>query len=277
VSPGAGTGPSSCNSQDGWCSFETGVQNSLWYSFEAPASGSVTIVATGFDTQLALWDAGDCDDFSTFTEIAANDDNGDDVIPGNHPFAPAIIEAACLNPGQTYYIQLDGFNGASGSGDLHLIDSGNEPLTVDAGECQSRFLGYESVESEINYLQATASGGFPGDSPPYTFAWDPAPLSQVDTGNTSIAAVQPDATTSYLVTVTDSKGCTETSGVDVVVFDVTCGKKGQKVEVCHVPPGNPANEHEICISPNAVPDHLAHGDRLGPCDNECLDTNPPPQ
>jgi len=30
VSPGPGTGASSCNSLDGWCSFETTVAHSLW-------------------------------------------------------------------------------------------------------------------------------------------------------------------------------------------------------------------------------------------------------
>jgi hypothetical protein len=52
---------------------------------------------------------------------------------------------------------------------------------------------------------------------------------------------------------------------------------GQKVTVCHVPPGNPANAHEIVVSPSAVPAHLSNhaGDRLGPCVRppECL-SNP---
>ena len=38
--------------------------------------------------------------------------------------------------------------------------------------------------------------------------------------------------------------------------------KQEKVDVCHVPPDNPANAHTINVSPNAVPDHLAHGDTL---------------
>jgi hypothetical protein len=38
-----------------------------------------------------------------------------------------------------------------------------------------------------------------------------------------------------------------------------------KVDVCHIPPGNPANAHTINVSENAVPAHLAHGDTLGPC------------
>ncbi len=48
----------------------------------------------------------------------------------------------------------------------------------------------------------------------------------------------------------------------------------QKVVICHVPPGNPENEHSIRISYNAVHAHLAHGDRLGSCD-EMPDPPPP--
>ena len=42
-----------------------------------------------------------------------------------------------------------------------------------------------------------------------------------------------------------------------------------KVNVCHVPPGNPANFHTIVISQNALAAHLAHGDNVGSCDNLC--------
>jgi hypothetical protein len=118
-SPGAGTGASSCNSQDGWCAFETDVDNSLWYSFQAPPLGCVSIAADGFDTQLALWDVEDPADFSTFVEVAANDDSADLVIGGSHVFAAGISEA-CVNPNQTYYVQLDGFNGQDGPGTLTL-------------------------------------------------------------------------------------------------------------------------------------------------------------
>ena len=41
---------------------------------------------------------------------------------------------------------------------------------------------------------------------------------------------------------------------------------GAKVDVCHIPPGNPENVHTITISENAVDTHLEHGDHLGACD-----------
>lgn len=39
----------------------------------------------------------------------------------------------------------------------------------------------------------------------------------------------------------------------------------EKVVVCHVPPGNPDNAHEITVGAPAVPAHLAHGDEVGEC------------
>ncbi|MEA2011758.1 MAG: hypothetical protein U9O87_01540 [Verrucomicrobiota bacterium] len=39
-----------------------------------------------------------------------------------------------------------------------------------------------------------------------------------------------------------------------------------KVVICQVPPGNPANEYTISVGRTAVPAHLAFGCYLGPCD-----------
>lgn len=102
--PGAGTGSSTCDSQDGWCSFELDVDNSVWFRFTAPASGCVNIDVLDADLQLAVWQASDCNDFSTFVEIGANDDGG----PGT---APALV-ALDVTPGETYWVQVDGYNGA---------------------------------------------------------------------------------------------------------------------------------------------------------------------
>jgi hypothetical protein len=40
-----------------------------------------------------------------------------------------------------------------------------------------------------------------------------------------------------------------------------------KVDICHIPPGNPENAHIINVSVHAVPAHLAHGDTLFTCDD----------
>jgi hypothetical protein len=48
----------------------------------------------------------------------------------------------------------------------------------------------------------------------------------------------------------------------VTVTDVRCGKKNEKVLVCH-------KLKTICIDSSSVADHLAHGDQLG----NCVDNN----
>lgn len=70
--------------------------------------------------------------------------------------------------------------------------------------------------------------------------------------------VCPEETTTYTVTATDPSGCTSTDEVTVFVYDYRCGKKLDKISVCH-------NGKEICIAPEAVAAHLAHGDVLGSC------------
>ncbi|MBL8046350.1 MAG: FecR domain-containing protein [Anaerolineales bacterium] len=40
---------------------------------------------------------------------------------------------------------------------------------------------------------------------------------------------------------------------------------GEKVTICHIPPGNPTRARTITVDAAAVPAHLGHGDTLGPC------------
>jgi hypothetical protein len=50
-----------------------------------------------------------------------------------------------------------------------------------------------------------------------------------------------------------------------------------KVLVCHIPPGNPGNAHNICIAEPAVQAHLDnHGDHLGVCEPGEEEEPPPP-
>ena len=42
-----------------------------------------------------------------------------------------------------------------------------------------------------------------------------------------------------------------------------------KVQICHVPPGDPANFHTITVSESALQAHLGHGDLLGSCFSHC--------
>jgi hypothetical protein len=81
--------------------------NSQWFRFIPNASGCYSVAATGFDTQLAIYTATNVSDFSTFSQIASDDNSG----PGNTGF----IQATTFTSGNTYYIQVNGFKGAIGT------------------------------------------------------------------------------------------------------------------------------------------------------------------
>jgi len=106
---------------DGWC--DGTLDNTLWFTFEASKSGDVivsTCFDTGFDTQVAVWEVGDCNDWSSFTIVAANDDI-DGTCDGGDQYASYLIMSG-LNPGSTYYIQMDGYDGASGDFEIQVFD-----------------------------------------------------------------------------------------------------------------------------------------------------------
>jgi hypothetical protein len=143
------------------------------------------------------------------------------------------------------------------------------PLTVSASSSGTVYYGYGP--SSCADLSSIAGGGCPG----YSYEWyNGGNLI----GSGSSANVCPQQTMTYDVMATDQNGCTASASVEVCVVDVTCyaGNSGnQKVEMCHVPHGNPGNPQDICIDASAVPAHLAHGCTLGSCDevNACSNVN----
>ncbi|QLH45335.1 MAG: fibronectin type III domain-containing protein [Bacteroidota bacterium] len=117
----------SCNSQTSWCSGQT-ISNTIWFSFVAPPSGKIAIrtLAPLWDNQLAVWSAEDCGGLlsGAGTLLAANDDSS------SSPYH-SYISPLCVTPGQTYYVQLDGYGGGtSGNINLELIDAGNTAPVV---------------------------------------------------------------------------------------------------------------------------------------------------
>lgn len=104
-----------CSVYGNWC--ENAVTNSVWAKFVPQSTGVYELTTcnegNGIDTQLAVWKATDCSDYSTFTLVTANDD----AMGGcnNGDFFSSTAYVRCLDAGTEYLIQVDGWTGATGT------------------------------------------------------------------------------------------------------------------------------------------------------------------
>lgn len=67
-----------------------------------------------------------------------------------------------------------------------------------------------------------------------------------------------------------SSGTVKTWGAPLTWGNTGCSGNytlnvNNKVDICHVPPGNPNNTQSLSVNVSAVQAHLAHGDSLGTC------------
>ena len=111
----------------GWCDGLIG--HSVWFKFTASATTAVSIDICGsdFDSQLALYEVGDCADFSTFNLILSMDDQaGCGPAEGFSSF----IRMECLNPGQEYYVLVDDWQAS----DTTPIDTGDIVIVISEEE-----------------------------------------------------------------------------------------------------------------------------------------------
>jgi Zn-dependent metalloprotease len=283
----------SCNGyNDGWVTVEAsgGVGYYSYYWSDGQTESTATGLSAG-DYNVSIYDGNGCYEYISLTisepppltpEITATSDyngyniscnGGSDgwatVTPAGGIGVPYTITwsdgqttatATNLSAGD-YWVEVMDDNGCSETVYLTLTEP--DPLTIDAGENQTVYYGYPPTE-----CTTISWSGEGGGVPPYTITWS-------DGGDPTHEVCPGLVTTTYTVTLVDLNGCVMTDDVTVCVIDVRCGKKLNKVAVCHVPEEDPLNEHTICIAIPAVADHLAHGDMLGDCgiDHSCPPTS----
>ncbi|MFN8285149.1 MAG: GEVED domain-containing protein [Chitinophagales bacterium] len=199
----------SCGSgdQNTWCSAETTpyVQHSVWYKFVAPQSGRVSISTAGsddgfgftYDTQVGVYSASSCAAVTSggATLVGANDDAVADLYS-------EIPTLECLVPGQTYYIQVDGYSSDVGFVIVTLVDLGAaNPPTISG--CPSNILSANHI---VNWTAPTANDNCPG---------------VVLTSNYTPGSSFPTGTTTVTYTATDINNNTATCSFDVTVVGST--------------------------------------------------------
>lgn len=176
---------SGCNVQSGWCN--STLENSVWFKFVATGcSVDISTLGSSFDTQLALWTG--CP--SSGTLIAANDDYW-----GFSNSYTSLINDAQVTPGNTYFIQIDGYNGATGNISLTITNSGSAisaTISNTSPTCSNLSNGMATV---------TASG-----ASSYTYLWS---NNQTTPTATNLSPG------TYTVTVTSNNGCITTASATI--------------------------------------------------------------
>jgi hypothetical protein len=156
---------------------------------------------------------------------------------------------------------------------LAATSSVNPMFPFPGQELQTIYLGYPASAQSV-IIGATPSNG----TAPYTYAWQRsgcnntilAPLANT-LANYSFAPTSgiicradSDNVFKFVVTITDAHGCATTQQRNINVVDPYTGNK---IKICHRPPGYPENTQLITVGAGAVPAHLDHGDNLGNCFN----------
>lgn len=195
----------SCNDQEGWCTIspEPLLDNTVWFSFVAPASGNVSIETSDYDTQLAVYEADACGDILTGggTLLGANDDGGISLFS-------SLVTLPCLTPGVTYYVQVDGYTGAAGTLMVELTDNGGLPVSavVSGGG-----LACDGATVDVQ-VDLTGTG-------PWDIVVDVDGFQINENGITTSPAVfaTDQAGTYTVLSVTDANGCTAVGTGSAVV------------------------------------------------------------
>lgn len=135
--------------------------HTMWYKFVAPASGTVrattNAATTTLDTRIAVFSATDVNDYSTFTILACDDDNG--VTPSS---AASTVFLTGLTAGTTYYVQVDGYGSSTGDICTSVDEITSSMLSSTAANCggspgvgaNAAYLGWSTLVDDNGALIA---------------------------------------------------------------------------------------------------------------------------
>ncbi len=150
-----------------------------------------------------------------------------------------------------------------------ITSSPNGDIAATGGNVNNIYLGYGPQSTTLN-VSAPLTGN-------YTYAWSPSTGLSCTTCASPVFTPTAQGIYTFTAVVTDAVSLKPipSCSITICVMDIRAtgndARNGNKVYVCHLPPGNPANVQTICISVNAVPAHvpLHGGDHLGRCDQVC--------
>ncbi|MBK6833436.1 MAG: PPC domain-containing protein [Bacteroidetes bacterium] len=126
----------------------SGVRNTIWYSFVAPASGQVsirTLLGTLINTQIAVYQ-GAC---GSLSQVAPNASSCNDNLTGSEHEA-SQVNLTGLTSGNTYYVVVDGANDMIGTFQIVAIDPATQSFPSTPGQDCS--IAFPTCNSILTYL-----------------------------------------------------------------------------------------------------------------------------
>lgn len=186
-----------------WAAGTNFLDHSVWFTFTTPAEGgsfnvdlsSSFALAGNFNTQVAVYEATDCNDFSTFNLLGA----ADNALPVGDFGAISVspnLDLFCLEGNKTYYIAVDGGSSfffqpipSQGFFSIQVQEKELEPLganfLIESPTC---------VGDENGSLLVGALGG----AGEYSYRWN--------TGDSTNNFTENFAAGTYILTITDQCG-----------------------------------------------------------------------
>ena len=197
-----------------------GGGKSVWWTWTAPASGTVTVETVGsdFDTVLAVYDGSDV---ASLTRLVSNDDIDYGVVLQSRVSFPTVA-------GTTYQIAVDGWSGATGTIALAVTLDAPEPPAPITGIGLSSSSVAENLPAGTDVGSLAATGGS-GDLV-YTLVAGPGDadngLFAIVDGKLRTAAVldyEAEPTRTVRVRATDAAGSVAEQAFTITVIDVAEG------------------------------------------------------
>jgi hypothetical protein len=162
---------------------------SQWYAWQSPTNGTVVITTDGsnFDTVLAVY-IGPGDSYATLTNVACDNNSGANGLTSRVSFK--------TKAGTTYFIAVDGVNGAQGTVKLSIV-VGSEPKIVAQPESKAVYFGG-------NTTLTVAAQAFP--APSYQWSFNGTNIAGATNAALNLTGLSPANLGAYRVRVTNSLG-----------------------------------------------------------------------
>ena len=97
------------------------LKNTIWFTFQVPSSGVISIDTHGFNDQIAVYDA------TSYSQLLSGNSTSYKVLASNTDRSgsdnTALIKNLALEPYKKYWLQVDGSNGETGNCVIDLLSS----------------------------------------------------------------------------------------------------------------------------------------------------------